>query len=172
MRSKAALLFFVSILLLFQSCRMVDVLAGGERAGTVDNLWPDVPAIAGAKKTDLAIPLATRLIIRTIMQGKINFIAYTTDRSASEVQQYYSKERMKAAGWDAAEAGCVGDMESGPEQGGVCIFIRPKDLRENALAIVIAEDPEMGETHIFYARIDGVPAEEVRREQERARAKN
>ena len=169
MKIKGMLLLCVVALFMCQSCRMMEVLAGSERAGTVDRLWSDIPPIDGAKKTDLAIPLGTRLLIRTIMQGRMNFIAFTTTRSAQEVQEFYSNQRMKAAGWEAGDQGCVGDTESAPSQGAVCFFIRPNDNTENALAIIVAEDAEKGETHIFYARFDGIPKEELRREQEKAR---
>lgn len=172
MSARTALLLCLMAVFVCQSCRMADVLVGNERAGTVDQLWPDIPPVAGARKADLAIPLAARLIIRTLTAGRMNFIAFTTDRTAQEVKDFYSKERMKAAGWVAGEQGCVGDTDSGASQGAVCFFIRPNDLRENALAIVVAEDAERGETHIFYARFDGIPEEELRREQERARGRN
>src|SRR5712692_5909524 len=91
------------------SCRMVETLTGNPSAGTVSSLWPDVPPFEGATKADLEIPLAARLIIRTVMNGKINFIAFSTSKSAQEVQDFYSNERMKAAGWTPNEKGCIGD---------------------------------------------------------------
>lgn len=168
MKLTTALLLCTLAIFTCQSCRMAEVLAGGEKAGTVDRLWPDIPPVDGARKADLAIPLGTRLLIRAIMPGRFNFIAFTTNRSAQEVMDFYSKERMKAAGWEAADQGCIGDTDSGPNQGAACFFIRPNDLTENALAIIVAEDPENHETHIFYARFDGIPEEELRRRQEEA----
>jgi hypothetical protein len=64
------------------SCRMVESLTGGEKAGTVNSLWSDVPPFAGATKADLQIPLGARLALRVAMQGKINFIAFKTTSSA------------------------------------------------------------------------------------------
>jgi hypothetical protein len=133
---------------------MVDTLTGNESAGTVDKLWADVPAFEGAAKADMAIPLAARLIIRAAMQGKINFIAFTTSSSAQEVQDFYSKERMEAAGWTAGEEGCVGDTEEKVSQGAVCFFNRKDGKKEEGLAIIAAQDDQTGQTHIFYARID------------------
>ena len=154
---KAILVGLAAALLMGSSCRMAEVLAGNERAGTVDQLWADVPPIDGAKKADLAIPLAARLIIRAMMAGKLNFIAFTTDRTAEQVQAFYSKARMSSAGWTAAEQGCVGDTESEDAQGGVCFFVRKSGVKEEGLAIIVAEDPEKRETHVFYARIDVTP---------------
>ena len=153
MTIKLGILICATALIFCQSCRMLDVLAGSESAGTVEALWADVPPVDGAKKADLAIPLVSRLIIRTFTQGKVNFIAYTTPRSAAEIQSIYANDRMRAAGWTPSN-GCVADAESGPSQGAVCVFIREKDSKENGLAIVVAEDPEKKETHIFYARFE------------------
>jgi hypothetical protein len=136
------------------SCRMVDTLTGNGKAGTVDALWPDVPPIAGATKTDLAIPLGARMVIRAAMQGKVNFIAFTTAKSPQEVQDFYTKERMKAAGWEASERGCIGDREDQKSQGAVCLFNRQDGKKKEGLAIVLAQDEKSKQTDIFYARID------------------
>ncbi len=142
------------VLSLCISCRLADTLAGGERAGTVERLWSDVPALDGAKKADLAIPLGARLVIRAAMQGKVNFIAFTTEKSAQEVQDFYTKERMKAAGWTAGEEGCVADSEARPSQGAICFFNRKDAKTEEGLAIILAQDEKTNQTDIFYARID------------------
>jgi hypothetical protein len=136
------------------SCRMVDTLTGNGKAGTVDALWPDVPPIAGATKTDLAIPLGARMMIRAAMQGKVSFIAFTTEKSPQEVQDFYTKERMKSAGWVASERGCIGDTEDQKSQGAVCLFNRQDGKKKEGLAIVLAQDEKSKQTDIFYARID------------------
>jgi len=136
------------------SCRMIDTLTGNSKAGTVDSLWPDVPPIVGATKTDLALPLGARMMIRAAMQGKVSFIAFTTDKSAQEVQDFYSRERMKSAGWIANDRGCssvTGDQKS---QGAVCLFNRQVGKKKEGLAIVLAQDAKSKQTDIFYARID------------------
>ncbi len=151
---KTVILFCLLVLAFCLSCRMLDTLGGNERAGTVDRLWSDVPAFEDATKADLAIPLGARLIIRAAMRGKINFIAFTTNRSAQEVRSFYTKERMKAAGWTAGEEGCIGDMEETDSRGAVCFFNRQDGGREEGLAIILAQDEKSGQTDIFYARID------------------
>lgn len=144
-------LIFLSFCL---SCRMVETLSGGESAGTVDRLWTDVPAFDGATKADMAIPLAARMALRTMMQGKLNFIAFTTNRNAQEVQDFYSNERMHAAGWKPSETGCVGDTEDKASQGLVCFFDREESGKKEGLAIIVAQDEKSNQTDIFYARID------------------
>src|ERR1043165_6896832 len=95
MRITNTILVCLLIVIVGGSCRMVETLTGNEKAGTVSALWSDVPSVSGATKTDLALPLGARLMIRAAMQGKVSFIAFTTEKSAQEVQDVYTKERMK-----------------------------------------------------------------------------
>ena len=139
------------------SCRMAEKLAGGANAGTVSNLWRDVPPFEGATKTDLEIPLGARLIIRAAMQGQINFIAFKTDKPSKDVRNFYSKERMKTAGWTANEKGCTGDTEEENNHGAVCFYTRNDGAKPEGLAIVIAQDDKQKETEIFYVRIEMPP---------------
>ena len=144
-----ALLFSVGV-----SCRMVESLTGTGSAGTVSNLWPDVPPFAGATKTDLKIPMFWTLALRAAMQGKISFIAFTTTRSAQDVQDFYTADRMKAAGWTPHEKGCVGDTEDNTNKGAICFFQRKDGSKQEGLAIIVAQSEKEKKTDIFYARID------------------
>ena len=154
MRMRDHVLLCLLILTVGLSCRMVDTLTGGGKAGTVNDLWPDVPPLEGATKADLAVPLGARLMIRAAMQGKVSFIAFTTDKSAQVVQDFYSKERMKSAGWASGEKGCVGDTEEKESQGAICFFTREGGGKKEGLAVVLAQDEKTKQTDIFYARID------------------
>ena len=154
MQIKNAILVCLLIGTVCCSCRMVDTLTGNGKAGTVSALWPDVPPFAGAKKADLSIPLGARIMIRAAMQGKVNFIAFTTEKSAQEVQDFYTKERMKLAGWVAGDRGCIGDTEDEKSQGALCLFNRQDGKKKEGLAIVLAQDEKSKQTDIFYARID------------------
>jgi hypothetical protein len=154
MRITNTILVCLLLAMLGGSCRMVDTLTGNSKAGTVDALWPDVPPIAGATKTDLALPLGARMMIRAAMRGKVSFIAFTTEKSAQEVQDFYTKERMKSAGWVANDRGCVSDTEDQTSQGAVCLFDRQDGKKKEGLAIILAQDEKSKQTDIFYARID------------------
>lgn len=136
------------------SCRFAETLTGDPKAGTVSSLWSDVPPLPGATKADLEIPLGARLAIRAFMQGKINFIAFTTDQSAPDVQAFYSNERMKEAGWSPSDKGCVGDSDDKDHHGAVCLYKRKDGNKEEGLAIVVAYDEKTKQTQIFYVRID------------------
>jgi hypothetical protein len=153
-RKPTAITALFLLLSVVVSCRMVETLSGGEKAGTVSNLWPDVPPFAGASKTDLQIPLGARLILRAAMQGKISFIAFTTSKTAQDVKDFYTADRMKASGWTLNDKGCVGDTEEKKNQGAVCLFQRKDGGKEEGLAIIVAENEKTKQTDIFYARID------------------
>lgn len=146
------LILLVSVVL---ACRMAETLTGGESAGTVSTLWLDVPPFEGATKADLQIPLAARLAIRAAMQGRINFIAFTTTKSAKDVRDFYTKDRMLAAGWNEREPGCVGDTDNDDStQGVVCFYGRTEGQQKEGLAIIVATDKKTNQTDLFYARID------------------
>jgi hypothetical protein len=142
------------LLVMVGSCRMVESLTGNGKAGTVNALWSDVPPVSGATKTDLALPLGARMMIRAAMQGKVSFIAFNTEKGAQEVEDFYAKERMRSTGWVASEQGCVGDMEDQKSQGAVCFFNRQDGKKKEGLAIVLAQDEKSKRTDIFYVRID------------------
>jgi hypothetical protein len=153
--SKSATIFALFLLLgVVVSCRMVESLSGGEKGGTVSTLWPDVPPFAGATKADLQIPLGPRLILRAATKGKVNFIAFTTSKSAQEVKDFYSADRMKAVGWSRHDQGCIGDTEDKKNQGAVCLFQRKDGDKDEVLAIIVAENEKTKQTDIFYARIE------------------
>ena len=154
MRTSASLLALVLVLGVAISCKLAERLGGDKNAGTVSELWPDVPPFQGATKAEVEIPLGVRLLIRGMSQGKVNFISFRTDKSAQEVKDFYSNDRMKAAGWAANDKGCTGDMEDKKNHGALCLFSRKDGGKEEGLAIVVAQDEKLPETNIFYARID------------------
>jgi hypothetical protein len=154
MRISASILALTLILGVALSCKLGERLAGDKNAGTVSTLWPDVPPFQGATKADLEIPLGARLFIRGMMRGKVNFISFRTNKSAQEVKDFYSKERMMAAGWTIDEKGCVGDTEEAENHGAVCLFQRKDGGKDEGLAIIVAQDEKLPETNIFYARVD------------------
>ena len=154
LRKSTAIFALFLLLSVVVSCRMVDSLTGGEKAGTVSNLWPDVPPFEGATTTDLQLPLVWRLALRAAMQGKVSFIAFHTSKSAQDVKDFYTADRMKAAGWTPNEKGCTGDTEDKKNEGAVCFFQRKDGDKQEGLAIIVAESEKEKKTDIFYARFD------------------
>ena len=154
MKSFASLIALTLLLTVVVSCRLAESLTGDPKAGTVSTLWPDVPPLDGAQKADLELPLGARLAIRAMMQGKVNFISFTTDKTAQQVKDFYTNERMKAAGWEPNEKGCVGDTEDQKAHGAVCLYGRKTADKQEGLAIIMAQDDKTNKTNLFYARID------------------
>jgi len=154
MRAPASILALTLILGVAISCKLSERLAGDKNAGTVSALWADVPPFQGATKADLEIPLGARLMIRGMMQGKLNFISFRTEKPAQEVKDFYTKDRMKAAGWIANDKGCIGDTDDTQNHGALCLYSRKDGEKEEGLAIIVAQDEKLPETNIFYARVD------------------
>lgn len=154
MKASASLLALILIFGVAISCKLSEKLAGDKNAGTVTELWPDVPPFQGATKADIEIPLGMRLLIRGMTQGKVNFISFRTDKPAQEVKDFYSVERMKAVGWTANDKGCTGDTEDTTNHGAVCLFSKKNNGKDEALAIIVAQDEKRPDTNIFYARVD------------------
>jgi hypothetical protein len=144
----------VGALIFTCACGMVSSLLGGKSAGTVSDLWADVPRMDGMTKTDMEMPLAARLAMQAFAQGRMDFIAYTTDATPQGVLDFYTTERMSGQGWDTQEGtGCFGDAETA-EEGTVCIYTKTADSKNEVLGIVAAKDAETGKTAIFFARVD------------------
>src|SRR6185503_813933 len=154
MRASTSLLALTLILGVAISCKLSERLAGDKSAGTVSELWADVPPLPGATKMEAEIPLGVRLLIRGAVHGKVNFISLRTDKSAQKVKDFYSNERMKAAGWAPNDKGCTGDTDDTNNHGAICLFSRKTGDKQEGLAIVVAQDEKAPETNIFYARID------------------
>ena len=154
MKTSASLLALVLVFGVAISCKLSERLAGDKNAGTVSELWSDVPPFQGATKAEIEIPLGIRLLIRGMTQGKVNFISFRTDKPAQEVKDFYSVDRMKAVGWIANDKGCTGDTEDTKNHGAICLFSKKNNGKDEALAIIVAQDEKLPDTNIFYARVD------------------
>lgn len=141
----------------------------GQNAGTVANLWADVPALDGATKVNLDIPLPMQLIIQGFIQAanndsssdvkldKFDFIAYQTAQTPEQVEDFYSAERMKAAGWNSEDAvGCAGSTENSSGVPGLCVFGKKGDGgKQTILLILPVPDDQTKQTQVFYIRFEG-----------------
>jgi hypothetical protein len=146
-----------AVLLFTTGCGMIGNLIGGGGAAAA-RLWADVPPMDGAAPdTSLQLPPVARLAVQALVQGNIEFIAYTTPKSPQEVADFYTPERMQAAGWSAGTGGCqvTNDTSGGTGGGGLCTFSKTEGDREIVLAIVIARDQNATQTQIFYVRAQG-----------------
>jgi hypothetical protein len=144
----------VGALIFTTACGMVTTLLGGKSSGTVTDLWADVPRMDGMTKTDMEMPLAARLALQAMFQGRMDFIAFTTDAAPQAVLDFYTKERMGGEGWDSEDGtGCFGDADTA-EEGTICVFTKTADGKNEVMGVVAAKDAETNKTAIFFARID------------------
>ena len=154
MKQKLVVLgLLVGALIFTGACGAIGSLLGGRSAGTVTELWADVPRMDGMTKADLEMPLAARLAMQAITQGRMNFIAFTSEATPQAVLDYYTTDRMAEQGWNTQDGmGCFGDSQS--QEGTVCIFSKTGDGKNEILGIVAAIDAETNKTAIFFGRID------------------
>jgi hypothetical protein len=145
------------------ACGIVNSMLGlNKSAGTVSELWSDVPPLEGATKADLEMPLAFQLMIRAMTRGGVDYIAFTTTKTPDEIKGYYTAELMQSNGWkvvdmegnETGQQSCVGDQSDAGSAGAVCLFSKEDNGNETLLAIVIAQNEQNKQADVFYARID------------------
>lgn len=146
----------VMTLLFTTGCGLIGNLIGG--GGTsASTLWADVPPMDGATvNKDLQLPTFARLAVQAMAQGSLEFVAYVTPKTPQEVADFYTAERMQAAGWESGTGGCQATNDnSGSGGGGFCAFTRKDGNKETVLAIITAKDDKSAQTQIFYIRAQG-----------------
>ena len=147
----------------------------GGSAGTVTTLWPDVPPIPGASKSNLDLPITVKLAIQAVMKASasssdvsldtFDFISYTTTKTPDDVAKVYTKEVMAAQGWNGKDQpGCVGtnagSTGSGanvPIGGGFCLFAKNGAVKGQGTALIVAmvQDDSAKQTNVWYVRFAG-----------------
>jgi hypothetical protein len=181
MRTKLiVILGAVLLLVAATACNLTSLIPGGGSAGTVATLWPDVPPLEGATRENIDMPLPIRVAMQAMLQGKLEFVVYTTSAAPQVVKDFYTKDRMAAAGWDPERsAGCEFGSTEGAEAGGaeaegaeaegteaegaktetatgnMCFFSKQESGREVGLVIMTVQDEKTKKTQIFYARVYG-----------------
>jgi len=158
-----AILSFTSLACLFSSA--ANLLSS--KAGTIANLWSDVPKMDGLSKSNLDLPVEAKVMMQGYFsaasqgQGNLDFIAFTTDQAPSDVVDYYTVDRMSQAGWNANDQiGCsvydaMVTATPGSNGGALCIFAKDEGNNKGALlAIFAAPDNKTTQTDVFFARVE------------------
>lgn len=166
---KTSFTIFLCVTMIFtMACGIVNSMLGlTNSAGTVGELWPDVPPLEGASKADLEMPLAFQLMIKAMTQGGVNYIAFTTPQTPDDIKNFYTADLMQANGWktvdmegnQTGEQSCVGDQSDANNAGAVCLFSKEEGQNQTLLAIVIAQNAETKQTDVFYARVEGTASD-------------
>ncbi len=150
---------------------VVDKVTGGDsNLRTVSQLWSDVPRMDGLTPSDMDMPLPIKLVMRTIIgnlgllnpegqdrtTGNIDWIVFTSAKTPTDVQNYYTSQRMKATGWDVSkDSTCLSGSEQGMAQIGVlCGFVKQSGNQETGLLIIAAPDDQTKQTDVFFLRLE------------------
>jgi hypothetical protein len=162
MKARYMIAFSAVLLVAALGCGVLDsvvnqAVSGGKPAGTVADLWPDVPKMDGMNKVNIDLPIAAQVAIKAMTQGNFDFIAYSTSQTPQDVVNFYTADRMKSAGWDSQDTGgCSASSGTTGVGGGICVFQRTTSGKTNALMIVIAQDDQTKQTQLFFVRVTDV----------------
>lgn len=140
-----------------------NLVGGGKNSGTVTQLWSDIPPMDGLEKANLDLPLPARLAIQGLVksgskgEGNLDFISFTTTKSASDIASFYTMDKMTAAGWTLQDqSGCQDISSDTSSTAGICFFGKENqsDHTGSYLVIFITQDSKTKQTQVFFLRID------------------
>jgi hypothetical protein len=151
--------------LLTMACTLfsgVSNLVAGPKGNSVSDLWPDVPRMDGLTKIAIDIPLPVRVAFQGLLKASnqdvksLDFITFESTGTAQQVVDFYSLEKMQAAGWNLSDGGCQGYTPSGgSEDGAICFFAKQTDPQTAVyLLIFIGKDNQTSHTQVYFARSD------------------
>jgi hypothetical protein len=145
------------------ACGVSSLLPGGTGGVRVTNeLWSDVPKMDGLGASDLEMPLMARIIMQTMVStvlsggtGNGDYAAFTTSKTAADVQAFYTNERMTAAGWAASEQStCINGNDQG-YNGVFCVFYKENANDQTGLVVLASPDENnAAQTNVFFFRIE------------------
>jgi hypothetical protein len=169
MKLKFALVLMVALVgIVASGCGLAGNLLGGGQGGTVANLWSDVPALPNASQANIPMPPLANLIIQGFVQAanaensnsdtrldKFDFIAFQTADTPQQVADFYTLDKMKAAGWNADDTpGCQTGVAQGGA-GGFCAFGKEgANGQQSVLLIMPVQDDSTRQTQVFYVRFE------------------
>lgn len=171
MKLRIALFSLLAVVAFVASgCSLIQGVTG-RNAGTVSSLWSDVPQPPNSTKANIDIPLPVQFIVQAFMQAanadtsndtkldKFDFVVYTTSDTPEQVAQFYTTEKMTAAGWNGTDTpGCAaGNGTTGTTAGGgFCAFGKKGDAGKSTVLLVIpVQEDATKSTQIFYVRFEG-----------------
>ena len=164
-----AILFTVFALAVI-SCGLFDKLAGGgPDMKKTDELWRDVPRMDGLSTSDIELPLAIKVLMRTVLSNlwRVNnegedktpvsgdWIVFTTGGTPADVQNFYTNARMTSFGnWETSKKSTCLDGKDKGINGVLCVFQKTADQKEIKLAIIAMQDDKTRQTNVFYLRLE------------------
>lgn len=172
MFGKKILVMALAAALALTGCGAVSNVVGnaiGGKSNTAANLWPDVPALDGAAKTNVDIPLPLKLAAQAMVKASaasndakldsFDVIAFSTKKTPQDVGAFYTAAKMQGLGWNLADQpGCMVGSDSSSAGGGFCMFGKKNadGKTGSVLLLALAQDDKTKDTQVFYMRFDGV----------------
>jgi hypothetical protein len=164
----------VAAMTFVMACGLLDkALDSATNMTQVNEMWPDVPVMDGMTRSEIEMPAATKLILRTIIgnmgllnkegesrsTGDIDWTSYTGDKTPSDVRAFYTNERMADAGGWATQKNppCIDGKDKGLD-GVLCVFQKKSGSKQAGLLILAVADEKTGKTTAYYLRIEGEAA--------------
>lgn len=157
------------LLLAVLSCGLIDKFTGGQDMTRVNELWSDVPRMDGLASSDMELPLAVKIFMRTALNNlwRLNktgedktpvqgdWVVFTTGGPPADVRNFYTNERMTSFGkWEASKnSTCLDGKDKGID-GVLCVFAKVADNKETQLAIIAMQDNTTNKTNVFYLRLE------------------
>jgi hypothetical protein len=165
MKTKLASIFLTCVMIMMTGCGFVGSLVGGSTTKAAA-LWADVPAMEGMTQENIDLPLPIKLAAQGLIKASgasegvrvdnFEVVAFTSAKTPSDVQAFYTQERMKAAGWNASDQpGCLGATDQQLAGGMFCMFGKQGATNESFLIIVATRDENKPQMDLFLLRFDG-----------------
>jgi hypothetical protein len=88
--------------------------------------------------------------------GDIGWIVFTSTKTADDVKNFYTSDRMMADVWQATnKSPCLSGRESGVAQvGDLCVFQKQQGSHQIQLAIIALQDDQTKQTNLFFLRLE------------------
>ena len=170
MRKLVAITLLLPLVLLVTSCsRIINKFTEDKNLTKVGDLWPDVPKMEGMTSTEAELPVYIHLLMRTMLNNlyrlnkegedktptKGDWAVFITPKSADDVKNFYSNERMTSFGqWDASQKSTCLDGKQYGFSGVACVFGKTVNNRGNGLLIVASQDEAKKQTNVFFVRVE------------------
>jgi hypothetical protein len=156
---------FLAVVTVATACSIPNPLKGGDgNFKTASELWSDVPKMDGLTQSQLEMPLFIKLLMRTSMNQVLgrggkdtgDWIVFETTKSADDIKNFYSNERMAGAGWDKTDKStCLSGSDQGITQVILfCVFGKHVGDKDIGLMIVTARDEGTKKANVFFVRVE------------------
>jgi len=171
MNKNSAAICLVLISFLALSCGLADRFKniGSDNMKRATELWPDVPRMDGLEPSEMELPFAVKVLMRTVLNNlwRLNdkredktpvsgdWIVFSTQKAPADVQSFYTNDRMTSFGnWEASRKSTCVDGKDSNINGALCAFQKIADGKDIKLAVIAMRDDSTKQTHVFYLRLE------------------